>query len=254
MNYLRNIAIIVFLAVHSLSFAQVVVESADQMPRFAGCEEAGPSDKEQVACSNQNLVDFIKSQMKYPKSALDTKTEGMVLIEFVVDDQGNTTKAEIVSDIGNGCGQEALRVVNAMPKWSPAIDKGAPVNMKMRLPFRFNIPLANKSGQYASNGFRIFWGNLRTAEISLDELSSIGTSTPVVVRDLYGKTFNIDELTLTYERGKKIKVLKNEGRMSEAKMESFISNVKEGGRLTVETLIQKDTQFITVKRIYKIAS
>ena len=45
--------------------------------------------------------------------------EGMVYVRFVVEVDGSVTEAEVVRGIGGGCDEEALRVVNAMPKWKP---------------------------------------------------------------------------------------------------------------------------------------
>ncbi|MBI5914218.1 MAG: energy transducer TonB [Bacteroidetes bacterium] len=45
----------------------------------------------------------------------------------------------MVRDIGCGCGEEALRVVKAMPNWEPGTQRGRPVRVQFNLPIKFKI-------------------------------------------------------------------------------------------------------------------
>ena len=62
-----------------------------------------------------------------------------MVIKFVVEKDGSITKASILREIGGGCGKEALRVVNAMPKWKPGKQSGKAVRTEFTLPVQFEL-------------------------------------------------------------------------------------------------------------------
>ncbi len=113
----------------------VVVE---EMPVFSGCETvADPNEKKK--CSDQKLFEFIAQNLRYPKTARENGVEGIVVVEFIIDKTGAVTKANILKDVGAGCGEEALRVVGLMPKWTPGVQRGRQVSVALRLPVKFKV-------------------------------------------------------------------------------------------------------------------
>ncbi|MBR3939337.1 MAG: energy transducer TonB, partial [Bacteroidales bacterium] len=64
---------------------------------------------------------------------------GRVFLTFVVEKDGSIANARILRDIGGGCGQEALRVVKSMPKWTPGEQRGRPVRVQFNLPVSFEL-------------------------------------------------------------------------------------------------------------------
>ena len=57
---------------------------------------------------------FVKKELRYPKEALEAKVEGTVSVRYTVDYKGKVTEANIISGIGHGCDEEALRIVRSM--------------------------------------------------------------------------------------------------------------------------------------------
>jgi len=55
----------------------------------------------------------------------------------VIDEEGNVVDAKVLKGIGYGCDEEALRVVNSMPKWKPGKQRGDNVRVRFVLPIRF---------------------------------------------------------------------------------------------------------------------
>ena len=108
------------------------------MPRFAGCENVHKKE-ERDQCSQQKLLEFIYSNIKYPQLAKETRIEGVVVVQFVVEKDGSITDVKVVRDIGGGCGEEAMRVVKMMPKWIPGKQRGRPVRVLFNLPIRFQL-------------------------------------------------------------------------------------------------------------------
>jgi len=53
----------------------------------------------------------IYNKLKYPTEARKLKAEGKVVVEFVVNKDGRLTNRKVVREIGNGCEQEAMRLL-----------------------------------------------------------------------------------------------------------------------------------------------
>lgn len=62
-----------------------------------------------------------------------------MIVQFVIEKDGSITHAEIAIDIGGRCGEEAVRVVMSMPKWTPAEQNGIKVRSRFTLPVTFTI-------------------------------------------------------------------------------------------------------------------
>lgn len=88
---------------------------------------------------HDGLFKYLSSNISYPKMAKQDKTEGTVYIEFVIERDGSITEATIKRDIGNGCGEEAKKVVERMPKWKPAMNNGHTVRSYFTLPVQFSL-------------------------------------------------------------------------------------------------------------------
>ncbi|MBK8056105.1 MAG: TonB family protein [Saprospiraceae bacterium] len=98
-----------------------------------------------MKCSIKKTNDFIKLHLNYPSEARKNNIEGSCKIRAYYNEKGILTKAEIMEDIGHGCGEEALRVVKLMPEMSPAQKDGKPVNGS--LPILINFSLNSKVQQ-----------------------------------------------------------------------------------------------------------
>jgi TonB family protein len=97
---------------------------AEEMPKYPG----GP-----VA-----MMKFITENLHYPEIAKESRIEGRVIIRFVVTKTGQITNASVIRGIYE-CNNEALRVINAMPKWEPGKIKGSPVDVYITLPITFKL-------------------------------------------------------------------------------------------------------------------
>lgn len=85
------------------------------------------------------MMDFFNKNMKYPKEAFDAKQEGRVIAQFVVEKDGCITDAHIVKSVSPALDAEALRIVNAMPNWTPGRQNGKPVRVKYTVPISFKL-------------------------------------------------------------------------------------------------------------------
>ncbi len=83
------------------------------------------------------MHEYLAKNMKYPKLAVETGIQGTVFITFVVEKDGSITGVRVLKGIGGGCDEEAIRVVNQMPKWVPGKQRGIPVRVQFNLPVKF---------------------------------------------------------------------------------------------------------------------
>ena len=78
-------------------------------------------------------------RIKYPKEAKRLGIEGKVFVQFVVDQSGALTDVTIIKGIGSGCDEEAIRVIENMPKWQAGKQRGKAVKVKMVIPITFHL-------------------------------------------------------------------------------------------------------------------
>jgi protein TonB len=86
------------------------------------------------------LYKFIRDNLNYPEEAVKQKLEGKVYVKFYVDTDGSVKEPVVLKDgVGGGCAEEAIRIVNSMPKWNPGFQKGKPVKVYFTLPLSFKF-------------------------------------------------------------------------------------------------------------------
>jgi protein TonB len=100
----------------------VVVEI---MPQFPGGES--------------EMMKFINANLKYPVIAQEMGVSGTVIINFVVGRDGKISRIKVMRGIGSGCDEEAVRVLEKMPAWSPGKQGGKPVLVSYTIPFKFKL-------------------------------------------------------------------------------------------------------------------
>ena len=94
-------------------------------PEFPGGEEA--------------LYKYLAENIKYPVMAKNNKVEGRVYITFVIEKDGTVSDAKVLRSDNEELNAEALRVINAMPKWKPGTQRGVPVRVQYNIPITFKL-------------------------------------------------------------------------------------------------------------------
>lgn len=97
----------------------------EQMPEFPGGQEA--------------LMQFLRQEVKYPKEAEEKGLQGRVVVRYIIEKDGSISEVEIAKSVNEYLDAEAIRVVNAMPKWKPGKQKGEPVRVKFTIPITFRL-------------------------------------------------------------------------------------------------------------------
>ena len=86
---------------------------------------------------NVEFQRFVKKTMIYPTIASENGISGRVLVQFVVNGQGEVVDAVVVGSVDPSLDKEALRVILSSPKWTPGKEKGKPVKLLYTFPINF---------------------------------------------------------------------------------------------------------------------
>jgi len=105
--------------------AETVFTVVETMPSFPGGQEA--------------LYKYLRENIKYPEEAKSKGVQGTVFITYIVEIDGSVTNVKVLRGIGSGCDEESVRVVSAMPKWSPGKQRGVPVRVQFNLPVKYKL-------------------------------------------------------------------------------------------------------------------
>ncbi|HHU58013.1 MAG TPA: energy transducer TonB [Bacteroidales bacterium] len=95
----------------------------EEMPEFPGGPEA--------------LQRYLSQSVRYPVIAQENGIQGRVYIQFVINQNGEVTNATILRGVDPSLDREALRVVEAMPKWKPGKQRNRPVRVSYTVPINF---------------------------------------------------------------------------------------------------------------------
>lgn len=81
---------------------------------------------------------FLNRNLRYPQEAIDNEIQGAVVIQFIVDKEGNVSDVEAVSGPPE-LRAEAVRVIKKSGKWTPAVQNGRKVKSYKKQPIGFRI-------------------------------------------------------------------------------------------------------------------
>lgn len=109
-------------------------EVSDEVPVFQVVEEMPEFPGGMGEC-----LKFLGKNIKYPVEAQKAGVQGKVIVQFVVEKDGNIANPKVVRSIDPDLDGEAIRVISIMPKWKPGMQKGQPVRVKYTVPVTFRL-------------------------------------------------------------------------------------------------------------------
>lgn len=101
-----------------------VFETVEVSPKFQGADVKA-------------FIKWLYPNIKYPQYALDNEIYGVVIVSFIIEQDGTLTNAKIERSPDESLSEEALRVVRLSPKWEPGMQEGRKVRTKLMIPIRF---------------------------------------------------------------------------------------------------------------------
>lgn len=116
-------------------------DAIEEKPTFFACQ--GLKGVAKDACFNEQMKKFLLQNLIYPSKAQDNDIEGKILVEFIIDSNGNVSavKPLMVRNPNNpDLEKEALRVIRRLPKMKPGKQGNEPVNVRYTIPITFKLP------------------------------------------------------------------------------------------------------------------
>ena len=95
------------------------------MPRFPGGEA--------------EMMKYLSQNIQYPPSAAKNNVEGRVILQFVVEKDGQIGEVKIVRSVDPELDAEAVRVIKTMPNFIPGRQDGKPVAVWYTIPISFKL-------------------------------------------------------------------------------------------------------------------
>ena len=117
-----------------------VYDVVEQQPEFPG--------------GTSGLAKWLGDNIKYPAEAAKQGIEGRVIVQFVVGIDGTVSNVKLMRPVNPLLDQEALRVVTAMPKWTPGKQDGKPVAVKYTIPVTFRQDVGAADGKAQPDGLK----------------------------------------------------------------------------------------------------
>ena len=100
-----------------------VFDKVDEVPQFPG--------------GFAGLMQYLNTNVRYPEDTKEAGAQGNVIVSFIVEKDGSISNAKVTKPTYSSLDEEALRVINAMPKWTPGKQNGEAVRAKYSLPVSF---------------------------------------------------------------------------------------------------------------------
>ena len=145
MKYLKPILFIISIILTS-AFAKgqekvnTVVLSAPMVP-------ITKADSDKVFAAVEQSPDFpggmnkfylyITTNVRYPENARKKNIQGKVFVTFIVERDGSLSNVRVARGVSEDIDAEAVRVIQASPKWNPGLQNGVPVRVVFTMPLSF---------------------------------------------------------------------------------------------------------------------
>lgn len=83
-------------------------------------------------------LETIYKNLTYPQTARKAGIEGVVVVQFIVDQEGQVRDPEVIRDIGGGTGEAAKQALEST-EWKPGKLDGEKVPVRFKVPIRFQL-------------------------------------------------------------------------------------------------------------------
>ncbi len=141
---MRKIALtLILLSVFGLAVAQSDKDSAASTPQKTADVITQPEFKGGI----EKMYEYISRNFQYPDEAQKRSVKGKMEVEFTVEKSGDITYVGILKGLDESIDEEVLRLLKAMPRWTPATKNGVPVRYKVSMPINIR---ASRKGQKSS--------------------------------------------------------------------------------------------------------
>lgn len=113
------------IVVEDIEEEQQIFQVVENMPEFPGGTAA--------------LMAYLRKNIKYPTICQEQGIQGRVVVQFVVNKDGSIVEPKVIRAADPALDKEAIRAVQAMPKWIPGKQRGKNVRVRFTLPVTFRL-------------------------------------------------------------------------------------------------------------------
>lgn len=87
----------------------------------------------------KGIYEHIAKTTRYPSYSINNNIQGKVMIEFIVEKNGQVKEAKIIESVSAELDKEALRVILALERFYPGFKDDKPVRVLYRQPINFKL-------------------------------------------------------------------------------------------------------------------
>jgi TonB family protein len=91
------------------------------------------------------LYEYFNRELNYPQEAIKDSTQGVITVNFVIDQHGAPINLKIANSLGPAFDAEAIRLIQNMPRWKAARLSGREIDSKISIPLTFHIKTVKQS-------------------------------------------------------------------------------------------------------------
>lgn len=118
----------------------VVSQASDETVTLAAEKSAAPDDcLPSFPGGWDAMARYLMDNLTYPEQAKKDGLEGRVVVRFKVDTDGSIGDISVIKSLNPVLDSEAIRVVKAMPRWTPGRENGKTVAVSMLIPIEFKL-------------------------------------------------------------------------------------------------------------------
>ena len=102
----------------------------------------------------QAMKRFIGQHLQYPKDALEKEVSGTVHLKITINYKGAVTDVKVLSSVGHGCDEEAVRIAKLL-KFEVPKNRKVRALFHKKLNIHFRLPAASPDQQRRTINYKI---------------------------------------------------------------------------------------------------
>lgn len=121
---------------------EIIFKLVDEMPYYEKCADINISSyKEAKDCGDKRMLEYVYQNIQYPLEAREKGVQGVVVVKFIIDEEGNMNDIEIVKSVHESLDAVSLNITKSMSKrkWVPGKHGGQAVKVYFVFPIKFKL-------------------------------------------------------------------------------------------------------------------
>lgn len=141
----RFLLLFVFSSLIGSLFAQ---SSNDSVPNSYTTKTGDIITQPEFKGGIEKMYEYISRNFIYPEEAKKRSVKGKMEVEFTVEKSGTITYVSVLKGLDESIDGEIVKLLEAMPRWTPATKNGVPVRYKVSMPINLR---ASRKGQKSND-------------------------------------------------------------------------------------------------------